>query len=218
VKSAIEESKLREKEDCSIPGEEAMDKHRWIPRWSRYLVILYVAGALSAVAHEGGHVLALKALGYHPQIKFSAGRVENHDAKGNIDPDLPPTERIISSAGEPAMTLLLAVSFTALYLRHRGSFLSFAFAIMNSVFRLNMLIDGFNSDEGNISELLLKLLGNQGAFLVPLSEWTLFLALSCLLVRRQEFFRRTYWLILLFFLICAVSMISSFKILGYVFG
>jgi hypothetical protein len=195
-----------------------MDKRSGILRWSRYVVILYVVGAFSAVAHECGHFLALKALGYYPQIRFSTGRVENHDAKGNVDPDLRPTEKIISSAGGPAMSLLLAVFFTALYLKHRHSFLLFAFAITNSVIRLNMLIDGFNSDEGNISEVLLKLWGNQGVFLVPLVEWTVFLALSCLLVRRQGFFKRTYWFIPLFFLISAVSMISSFKILGFIFG
>ena len=125
-----------------------MDKRSWILKWSSYVAILYVAAAFSAVAHECGYFLALKALGYHPRIKFSAGRVENYDSKENVDPDLRPTERIISSAGGPAMTLMLAVCFTALYLRHRDSFLLFAFAIINAVLRLNMLIDGFNSDEG----------------------------------------------------------------------
>ena len=195
-----------------------MEDRKWILRWSRYVTILFVVGAFSAVAHEYGHFFAHKALGYHPKVNFSAGRVETYDAKGNLDPNQTPTEKIIFSVGGPAMTLLLAVCFTILYLRRRDSFLLFALAILNAVMRLNMLVDGFNSDEGNISEILLKMLGNQGVFLVPLVEWTLCIGLSCLLVRRQEFFKRTYWFIPLFFLIGAVSMISSFKILGHVFG
>jgi hypothetical protein len=195
-----------------------MDKRNWILKWSKYVAILFVVGAFSSVAHEYGHFFALKALGYHPKVNFSAGRVEHYDTKGNLDPDLTPTEKIISSAFGPAVTLLLAAFFTALYLKHRDSFLLFACAITNAVMRLNIIIDGFNSDEGNISEILLKLLGNQGAFLVPLVVWTFCIGLSCHLVSRQEFFKRTYWLIPLFFLIAGVSMISSFKILGHVFG
>jgi hypothetical protein len=195
-----------------------MDMSSGILKWSKYAAILYFAGALSAVAHECGHFLAIKALGYSPKIKFSAGRVETYDAKGNSEPEKTPVEKIISSAGGPAMSFFLAVGFSILYLRRRGSFWLFAFAITNSVIRLNMLMDGFNSDEGNISEVLLKLIGNQGAFLVPLTEWTIFIGLSCLLVKRQEFFKKTYWLIPLFFVVSAVTMVSSFIIFGRIFG
>ena len=195
-----------------------MDKRNWILKYSRYMAILFVAGAFSAVAHEYGHFFALKSLGYFPKVSFSSGRVQHYDTKGNLDPDLMPTEKIISSACGPAVTLLLAALFTALYLKRRESFLLFAFAITNAVMRLNILIDGFNSDEGNISEILLKLLGNQGAFLVPLVVWTFSIGLSCHLINHQEFFKKTYWLIPLFFLISGVSMISSFKILGLILG
>jgi hypothetical protein len=195
-----------------------MNQDGWISRWARYLAILYIAGALSGVSHEFGHFLAIRALGYYPRISFQAGRVETYDARGKIAEDLSPRERLISSAGGPAMTLLLAVSFTLLYLRRSDSFLLLACAISNSVLRLNMFVDGFNSDEGNMSEILVKMLGNQGAFLIPLTEWTIFLGLSCLLIRRQSFFRRTYWFIPLFFLVTAVSMLSSFAILGRLLG
>ena len=195
-----------------------MEKRRWILRWSKVLAILFVASAISGVAHECGHSLALMALGYHPRISFKAGRVETYDAKGNLDPSLPPIEKIVSSAGGPATTLLLAACFTLLYLKRRKSFPLFAFAIINAVSRLNMLVDGFNSDEGNISEILLKLMGNQGAFLVPLAEWTVCIALSCFLVSQQEFFKKTYWLIPLFFVIGGASMVTSFMILGHILG
>jgi hypothetical protein len=194
-----------------------MNKNGWILRWSKYLVVFLLAGAFAALSHEYGHFLAIKALGYHPKINFTDGRVETYDTKGNRDPELPPNEKIISSAGGPAVSLLLAVGFTLLFLRYRQSLWLFAFAITNSVIRLNMLIDGFNSDEGNISEILLKTLGNQGAFLVPLTEWTIFIALSCLLINRQEFFKKTYWLIPLFFLISAAAMIFSFMILRHIY-
>ena len=195
-----------------------MDMNKWILRWSKYVVVFFLAGALSALAHEYGHFLAIKALGYYPKINFTDGRVETYDAKGHRDPDLPPSEKIIFSAAGPAMSLLLAVGFTILYLRCRGSIWLFAFAITNAVMRLNMLIDGFNSDEGNISEILLNMLGNQAVFLVPLTEWTLCIGLACLLVSRQGFFKKTYWLIPAFFIISAVSMISSFIILRHIFG
>ncbi len=198
--------------------DDLMVKRNWILKYSRYLAILFVVGAFSAVAHEYGHFFAFKALGYHPKVSFSAGRVQHYDTKGNLDPNLTPTENIISSACGPAVTLLLAACFTALYLKRRDSFLLFACAITNAVMRLNIFIDGFNSNEGNISEILLKLLGNQGVFLVPLVVWTICIGLSCHLVSRQEFFKRTYWLIPLFFLISAVSMICSFKMLGLILG
>ncbi len=195
-----------------------MDMDKRFFKWSKYVVVFLLAGALSSLAHEYGHFLAGKALGYYPKINFTDGRVENYDAKGNRDPELPPAERIIMSAGGPAMSLLLAVGFTLLYLKRQDSVWLFAFAITNAVLRLNMFVDGFNSDEGNISDILLKIWGNQGAFLVPLTEWTIFIGLSCLLIRRQEFFKKTYWLIPLFFIIGAISMISSFAVLSHIIG
>jgi hypothetical protein len=189
-----------------------------IGKWTRFLVILYVAGALCSIAHEYGHFLVERAFGNYPRISFKAGRVETYDAQGNVVENRNPVHRLVSSAGGPAMTMLLAVGFTLLYLRHRHSFLLFGFSITNAVMRLNMFVDGFNSDEGNMSEILIKMLGNQGAFLIPLTEWTIFIGLSCLLLRRQPFFKRTYWFIPLFFLMSAVSMVSSFAILGRVLG
>jgi hypothetical protein len=202
----------------SFERDDQMEKRNRILKYSKYLAILFIVGAFSAVAHEYGHFFAFKALGYNPKVSYSAGRVQHYDTKGNLDPDLTPTEKIISSAAGPAMTLLLAVLFTALYLKHRGSFLLFALAITNAVMRLNIFIDGFNSDEGNISEILLTLMGNQGAFLVPLVVWTICIGLSCHLVNKQEFFKRTCWLIPLFFIISGVSMISSFQTLGLLLG
>jgi hypothetical protein len=195
-----------------------MNNRGWIGRWCRYLAILYLVAALSSIAHEFGHFFAARALGYHPRISFRAGRVETYDAQGKLAENQTPGERLISSAGGPAMTLLLAVGFTVFYLRRRDSFLLFACAISNAVIRLSMFVDGFNSDEGNISGILIKMLGNQGAFLVPLTEWTIFIGLSCLLLRRQSFFKGTYWFIPLFFLIAGVSMVSSFAILGHLLG
>jgi hypothetical protein len=195
-----------------------MDKDNRFFKWSTYLVILVIASAFAGVAHEFGHFISATALGYHPRINFSAGRVEIYDVNGNLIPNQVPTEKIIFSAGGPAMTLLLAASFAVLYSRHRDSFLLFGFAITNAVSRLNMFIDGFNSDEGNISEILLKLLGNQSVFLVPLTVWTISIGLSCLLVRRQEFFKKTHWLIPAFLVITAISIILSFKMMGFVFS
>jgi hypothetical protein len=189
-----------------------------IGKWAGYMVILYIAGALSGIAHEYGHFLVERAFGNYPRISFKAGRVETYDAAGNTVEDRTPVHKLASSAGGPAMTMVLAAGFTLLYLKRRDSFLLFSFAIMNAVMRLNMFVDGFNSDEGNMSEILIKLLGNQGAFLIPLTEWTIFVGLSCLLLRRQSFFKRTYWFIPLFFLVGAVSMLSSFAILGHFLG
>ncbi len=186
-------------------------------RYSKYLAILLLAGSLSSIMHEYGHFVALKALGYRPHVNFCAGRVEHYDSAGNLDPELSPNEKIISSAGGPSVTLLLAIFFTVLFLRRRESFTLFAFAITNAVMRLNMIIDGFNSDEGNISQTLLNLMGPQGAFIVPLVVWTVAVGLSCHLVKNQVFFKRTVWLIPLFFIVGGVSMIASFKVLGLVF-
>ena len=195
-----------------------MDDSGWIGRWARYLAILYLAGALSSIAHEFGHFIVERSFDNYPRISFKAGRVEIYDAQGKVVEDRTPVHKLVSSAGGPAMTLLLAVGFTILYLRRRGSFLLFAFAITNAVMRLNMFVDGFNSDEGNMSEILIKMLGNQGAFLIPLTEWTIFIGISCLLIRRQSFFKRTCWFIPVFFVISGVSMLSSFAILGHFLG
>lgn len=199
-----------------MQGDNNKYKHDWIGRWPRYLIILYIVGALSGIAHEFGHFFVLRALGYYPRVSFRAGRVETYDAQGNLAENQTPRERLFMSAGGPAVTLFLAVGFTACFLKRRDSFLLFACAITNAVMRLNMYVDGYNSDEGNMSEILVKMLGNQGAFLVPLTEWTIFIGLSCLLISRQTFFKRTYWFIPLFFVIAGVSMVSSFAILGHV--
>ena len=203
-------------QDSIMQGDKEMDKRDWIGRWARYLVILYFVGALSGIAHEFGHFFVIRALGYYPRVSFKAGRVETYDAQGNLAENQTPRERLFMSAGGPAVTLFLAVGFTGCFLKRRDSFLLFACAITNAVMRLNMYVDGYNSDEGNMSEILVKMLGNQGAFLVPLTEWTIFIGLSCFLIDRQTFFKRTYWFIPLFFVIAGVSIVSSFAILGHV--
>ena len=175
--------------------------------WSKYILILLVAGTCSLLAHEYGHCLVQKCFGYHPRISFrDGGRVDTYDASGNRVTEMPPAQKAMSSAGGPAVTLLLAACFTALYLKRRDSLPLFALAIANATLRLNMLVDGFNSDEGNISEILLNVTGNSIALLVPLTVWTLSVILSCILLGRQKFCPRSYWMIPVFTVLNAASI------------
>jgi hypothetical protein len=158
-------------------------------------------------------------LGYHPRISFrDGGQVEKYDAQGRVVEGNSPGQNIVTGAAGPAVTLALAIVFAIFYLKRRDSYWLFAGAITNSVFRLNILVDGFNSDEGNISRLLTEMYGNQMAFLIPLTEWTLLLALGCFLIRIQDFTRKSYWFIPLYFVIDAVSFRTSFSLLGLILG
>jgi hypothetical protein len=187
-------------------------------RWSKYLAILLVTSAFGVLAHEFGHFLAGTALGYRPSIEFQGGgRVLLYDHAGQ------PVERtakesMVFSAGGPAMTLLLGSFFTVLFLRRPDSFALFAFGITNATGRLNILLDGFYSDEGSISQELINIAGNNGAFLVPLFVWTVSIILCCFLLGRQSFFRRSYWLIPVFALVTAVLSRLSFALLAVVAG
>src|ERR1035437_4388519 len=154
--------------------------------WSKYLLILLLAAASGVMVHEFGHYLVSKAFGYYPRISFrDGGRVDIYDAGGTRVTDMPPDRKALVSAGGPATTLLLAVCFTALYLKRRDSFPLFAFAIANATQRFNMLVDGFNSDEGNISEILLRQDWNMSVLVVPLTVWPVCVILSCTLDRKS---------------------------------
>lgn len=200
-----------------------MSRRDRILKWLGYLIILFIAAGISGVLHELGHFFTYKALGYSPRLNIGYGSVFTYDAEGNaiLETMLPPSDGIIALAGGPAVTLLLAICFTVLYLKFRHSFSLFAVAMVNSVFRFNILVDGFNSDEGMISEILLNSMGSRAGrmnvFLVPLAVWTLSIVLSSILVSRQTFFKRTYWAIPLFAVVGGVFTVLSFGLLGLVF-
>jgi hypothetical protein len=132
-----------------------------VRKWSKYLVVLLLAAAFAGVAHEFGHSLAARAHGRYPRFHWGGGgQVVPYDRAGHPVADRPPAERMITSAAGPLTNLLLAAALTFLYLRRRESFLLFAAAMMNATFRFTMFVDGFNSDEGNVSADLLSTLGN----------------------------------------------------------
>ncbi len=189
-----------------------------VRRWSRYLLILLLAAAFAGVAHEFGHSLAVRAHGRHPRFRWGGGgQVLAYDLSGQPAANRPAAERIITSAAGPLTNLLLAAGFTFLYLRRRESFVLFAAAIMNAAFRLNMFVDGFNSDEGNISADLLSAVGNPVGLLVPLTVWTACIILCCTLLKRQAFVARTYWWIPVCFVSCGVFVRASFGVLALAF-
>jgi hypothetical protein len=139
-----------------------------------------------------------KALGYSPLVNWKAGSVSAFDGAGEVIPrdTLPPQDRILLSLAGPSVTLLLAAGFAILYSKRQDSFLLFAMAIMNSVYRFNIFIDGFNSDEGKIANVMSSSygpLGRMAGLTVPLIVWTASIVLTCILIDRQVFFKRTYW-------------------------
>ncbi len=187
-------------------------------RWIACLAILLAAGLFTGLIHESGHYLAGKTLGFYPRIAFrDGGRVDSYDPLGG-HAVMSPLQSILFSLGGPLVTLAAALAFTLLYVRHPASFFLFALAMFNACMRLNVLVDGFNSDEGNISETLLSLIGRMGGLIVPLLVWTLSLSLAIFLVKRQTFVRKTAWWIPAFALLCAVSTRLSFFALDRVFG
>ena len=183
-------------------------------RWFSYALILFVASGFSAAMHEFGHYLASRSMGYQASISFRQGRVETYEPGGRQVAEMPPARKAISNGGGPAMTMLLGAVFTALFLWRRESFALFAVAIANATMRFNMLIDGFNSDEGNISEILLKMAGNPFGLMVPLTVWTLSVIMACTLISRQKFCSRSYWMIPVFAVACALCWIVFFQIVG----
>lgn len=191
-----------------------MPIHRRLVSWLRYALVLFVASGFSAAMHECGHYLASRSLGYQAGISFRQGRVETYEADGRTVARMPPARKAISNGGGPAMTMLLGALFTALYLRRRDSFALFALAISSATMRFNMFIDGFNSDEGNVSEILLKTAGNPFGLMVPLTVWTLSAIMACTLISRQKFCSRSYWMIPVFAIITSVCYVLAFLVLG----
>ena len=183
-----------------------MSKPGQILKWSKYIVLLFLAVCVGYIAHELAHFVVYKALGYSPIINWKYGSVFTYDASGDVIPEmmLPPQDGILTSLAGPVITLLFAAGFTILYSKRQDSFLFFAIAIINAVSRFNIFIDGFNSDEGVISNIMLNSLGRMGRMLgltVPLIVWTTSIVLTCLLIDRQSFFKRTYWAIPLWVLV-----------------
>jgi hypothetical protein len=67
----------------------------------------------------------------------------------------------------------------------------FAIAIINAVYRFNIFIDGFNSDEGKIANVMASSygpLGRMAGLTIPLIVWTASIILACILINRQTFF------------------------------
>ncbi len=177
-----------------------MSKSDRIRLWSKYFLLLFLAVCIGYIAHELAHFVAYKALGYSSIINWRQGSVSAMDAFGKVIPKatLPPQDSILVSLAGPFVTLLIAAGFAFLYSKRPGSFLFFAMAIMNAVYRFNIFIDGFNSDEGKIANVMSSSLGPVGrmaGLTVPLIVWTACLVLTCMLINRQPFFKRTYWAI-----------------------
>lgn len=188
-------------------------RNRWgseLLLWGYFIVCLFIGVVVGFVLHELAHYAVYRALGYATVIDWRYGSVFAYNAAGEPVPKalLPAAHGIISSLAGPAVTLLLAVIFTWLYLRRKSSFLLFSIAIMNAVSRLNIFIDGFNSDEGGIAIIMVENLGRLGRWfaLAPaLLIWTTSLVISGILVRRQTFFRwKSYVAIAVWFVVAVV--------------
>jgi uncharacterized membrane protein len=185
-------------------------RSRSLLRGAYFFLCLFFGVVMGFVLHELAHYFAYRALGYAPIINWRYGVVSTYNAAGEPISEslLPPFDGILTSLAGPAVTLLLAAFFGWLYLRRRGSFLLFGIAIMNAVFRLNIFIDGFNSDEGGIAVIMSNSLGRLGRWfgLAPaLVIWTTSLVISGILVRQQTFFRwKSYAAIAVWFLVAVV--------------
>jgi hypothetical protein len=171
-----------------------------ILKWSKYFILLFLAVCIGYVAHELAHFGMFKTLGYAPVINWRSGSVSAYDTAGEVIPRdiLPPQDRILISLAGPFITLLLAAGFAILYTKRQDSFLLFAIAIMNAVYRFNIFIDGFNSDEGKIANVMSSSygpLGRMAGLTIPLIVWTASIILTCILINKQTFFKRTYWAI-----------------------
>lgn len=174
-------------------------------KWLRFFLILFLAVCINYVAHESAHFLLYKALGYSPVINWKHGYVYNYNAPGEDAKAVifAPREAFIILLAGPLSTVLLAVGFTIVAIKHPNSFLFFAIAIMSAVGRFNMLVDGFESDEGKLTSILSDSLIGQWRMVgmaVPLAFWTISLILTTIIIYRQRFFRPTYWAIPLWFL------------------
>jgi hypothetical protein len=185
-----------------------MNKSDRILQWVKYFLLLFLAVCIGYVVHELAHFGMYKALSYSPLINWKAGSVSAYDSTGEVIPrdTLPPQHQILLSLAGPFVTLLLATVFTILFSNRQDSFLLFAIAIMNSVFRFNIFIDGFNSDEGKIASVMASLgpMGRMAGLTIPLIVWTVSIILTSILINRQTLFKRTYWAIPLWVLVCFV--------------
>jgi hypothetical protein len=188
-----------------------MNKSDRILKWVKYFLLLFLAVCIGYVAHELAHFGTYKALGYSSLVNWRAGSVSAYDSAGEVIPrdTLAPQHQIFLSLAGPFVTLLLAIVFTILFSKHQDSFLLFAIAIMNSVFRFNIFIDGFNSDEGKTASVMASLgpMGRMAGLTVPLIVWTASIILTGILINRQTFFKRTYWAIPLWVFVCFVLVI-----------
>jgi hypothetical protein len=177
-----------------------MDRSGQARKWAMRVFFLFLAVGAGYAIHELAHYGMYKAYGYTAVIDWKQGMVAAVDSLGEIitSDRIPPEHRIPGLLAGPLSTLLLAAVFTGLYLRHQASFLFFAFGMMGAVSRFNMLIDGFNSDEGKIAAQMFSSYGPIGgmtALSAPLLVWTTSIILAAILTSRQTFFQRTYWAI-----------------------
>jgi hypothetical protein len=189
-----------------------MRKSDRILLWLKYFLLLFLAVCVGYVVHELAHVGMYKALGYSPLVNWKAGSVSAYDMTGEVIPrdTLPPQHQILISLAGPLVTLLLAAGFAILFAKRKDSFFLFAIALMNAVYRFNMLIDGFNSDEGKAAYVILNSFGSLGrmaGLIVPLIVWTTSIILTCMLINRQTFFKRTYWAIPLWVIVSGMLTI-----------
>ena len=198
-----------------------MKKSSRILLWSKYILLLFLAVCIGYIAHELAHYGMYKTFGYSPRIDWKVGSVSAYDPSGEVIPGdtLPPQHRIFIFLAGPFVTLVIAIGFVILYTKRQDSFLLFAIAIMNATYRFNILIDGFNSDEGKTANVLLSSYGSLGrmaGLTVPLIVWTTSIILTCILIKRQTFFRQTYWAVPLWVLVNFV-LVMLLRVLTIIF-
>src|SRR3989338_7520799 len=110
----------------------------------KWLSFGLICAALTGVLHEFGHFVPGYFWGWEPQISFARG--------GSVEFNALPSNPLsalsfISLCAGPFFTFTLAGVSISAFRRCQSSLLLFVFAFWNSLYRLNVLIDGKGSDE-----------------------------------------------------------------------
>ena len=130
-----------------------------------------------------------------------------------------PTETVSSThdaivlAAGPLTTFALAIIFSLLWFRFRNSLFLFYLAFWNSVFRFNVIIDGAGSDEWKLSQLI----GLPG-YSLSIVSFIICIILSFFLVKHQDYFKKSFWIIPLGWIISGIGFRISFESLALIFN
>ena len=189
-----------------------MFEQKFIIKWFKVLLVILSVSTVSGFLHEAGHYSSAYLFDLNPSMSFQNGGYVSYS---KLSDTIPKYQKAITTAIGPIVTFALAVVFFLIWNIKKTSFLLFYFALYNSMWRFNVLIDGSGSDEWKLSVLL-----NLLPITFSVLSFVISLILVLLLFKKQAYFKfiHSVWVIPLVWIIGMISYRAAFGFISIFMG